>query len=143
MKLLDVNVLVQAHREDSDDHVEVLGWLQDQLSRPPGVAVTELVLSGFLRVVTHPRIFKEVTPLAQALAFVDDFRQRTQVRILHPGKRHWEIFVQLCVKGDARGNLIPDAYHAAIAIEHGLEWITFDRGFARFPGLRWSLPHFP
>jgi len=141
MKLLDVNVLVQAHREDADLHVRALKWVQDELSRPPGVAVTELVLSGFLRIVTHPRIFREPTPLLQALAFVHDFRQRKQVRILHPGKRHWELFIQLCREGDACGNLIPDAYHAAIAIEHGLEWVTFDRGFARFPGLRWSVPN--
>ena len=50
------------------------------------------------------------------------------------------MFLRLCREADARGSLIPDAFHAALAIEYGLEWITLDRGFARFPGLRWSSP---
>ena len=39
-----------------------------------------------------------------------------------------------------RGNLVPDAYFAALALESGCEWLTADRGFARFPGLRWRHP---
>ncbi|HUF50777.1 MAG TPA: hypothetical protein VMN60_08090 [Longimicrobiales bacterium] len=35
---------------------------------------------------------------------------------------------------------IPDAYHAGFAIETGSAWITTDRGFARYPDLRWRHP---
>jgi uncharacterized protein len=98
------------------------------------------VLSGCLRTITHPRIFKEPTPLPQALEFVEDFRARGQVHVLAPGAGHWPIFIDLCRKADARGNLIPDAWHAALAIELGCEWVTLDHGFARFPGLQWRLP---
>ena len=140
MKLLDVNVLVAAHREDADHHDSIRPWLESCLAGNPGIAVSDLVLSGFLRVVTHPKVFKTPTPLVQALEFVADLRSRDSITIIRPGASHWDLFVNLCKSGDARGNLIPDAYHAALAIEFGLEWVTLDRGFARYPGLRWSSP---
>ncbi|MFI5265845.1 MAG: PIN domain-containing protein, partial [Chloroflexota bacterium] len=59
---------------------------------------------------------------------------------LAPGPRHWDIFTSLCTRAGATGNLVPDAYLAALAIESGSEWITTDRGFARYPGLRWRHP---
>jgi hypothetical protein len=140
MILLDVNVLVHVHREDAERHGEVTDWLEAALEGPQAVAVSELVLSGCLRVITHPRVFKDPTPLALAWDFVEDFRSRPEVHLLAPGPGHWEIFTRLCRQVEARGNLIPDAYHAALAIEYGCEWISLDRGFARFPGLRWRHP---
>jgi hypothetical protein len=140
MKLLDVNILVQVHREDADLHKEVAHWLEITLLETTGVAVSELVLSGFLRVVTHPKVFKVPTPLASALDFIDDLRSRESVRIVAPGLDHWKIFTTLCKSADARGNLMPDAYHAALAMETGCEWITLDRGFGRYRGLRWRHP---
>lgn len=140
MILLDVNLLVYAHREDADRHSEYLAWLEAEMSAPSGVAVSELALSGCLRIITHPKVFAKPTPLREALEFVEDFRSRTEVKILGPGEKHWEIFIQLCRNGDAKGNLVPDAYHAALAIEWGCEWLTSDRGFGRFPGLRWRHP---
>jgi uncharacterized protein len=140
MILLDVNILVSAHRADSDQHREIKSWLEAALSDPAGVAVSELVLSGCLRVITHPKIFKKPTPLAQALDFLEDFRSREEVHLLGPGAGHWKIFADLCRRSDARGNLVPDAFHAALAIELGCEWLTLDRGFARFPGLKWRHP---
>jgi PIN domain len=68
----------------------------------------------------------------------DDSRE--EVHLLGPGASHWKIFVDLCRRSDARGNLVPDAFHAALAIELGCEWLTLDRGFARFPGLKWRHP---
>jgi toxin-antitoxin system PIN domain toxin len=136
VKLLDVNILVHAHREDSDRHSEMKEWLEEALEAPEGVAISELVLSGCLRVITHPKVFRQPTPLPIALQFVEALRDLENVRILAPGDKHWRLFADLCRKVEARGNLIPDAYHAALAIETGCEWITLDRGFARFPGLK-------
>jgi uncharacterized protein len=136
MKLLDVNILVHAHREDSERHREMKKWLETALDQPEGVAVSELVLSGCLRVITHPKVFKRPTPLPVALQFIESLRNLDNVRVIAPGEKHWAIFVGLCRKSDARGNLVPDAYHAALAVETGCEWITLDRGFARFQGLR-------
>lgn len=140
MDLIDVNILVQAHREDADQHLAVNSWLESVLREAGGLAVSELVLSGFLRVVTHPKVFKRPTPLGDALAFVSDFRERDSVIIARPGSRNWEVFEELVRKADARGNRIPDAYHAALAVEQGFEWVTLDRGFGRYPNLRWRHP---
>lgn len=140
MRLLDVNVLVYAHREDLPDHARSRAWLEGLACGGEAFGTAALVLSGFLRVVTHPRVFKEPTPLSEALAFVDALRSQPSFVALEPGGRHWGLFVELCRRAGARGNLIPDAFLAALALEGDHELVTMDRGFARFPGLRWRHP---
>lgn len=140
MILMDVNVLVYAQREDAPNHRAYREWLERVLTGDDAFAVSELVLSGVVRVLTHPRVFDPPTPLDRALLFVDTVRQREQCVAVAPGARHWEIFQRLCREAEAKGNLVPDAYLAALAIESGSEWITTDRDFSRFPGLRWRHP---
>lgn len=140
MVLVDVNVLVYAHREDAPDHRAYLEWLTGAVDSEAPYAVSELVLSGFVRVVTHPRVFSTPTPMKDALAFAETLRGQPNCVRIAPGPRHWEIFARLCRTAGVRGNLIPDAYYAALAIESGSEWITTDRDYARFPGLRWRHP---
>lgn len=140
MILIDVNILVYAHREDAPDHDRYRSWLEAAMDGPQPCGLSELVLSGCLRVITHPRVFMKPTPLETAIDFVQCLRTHDNVRIAAPGRRHWDIFLELCRSVRARGTLIPDAYHAALAIETGAEWITADTGFARFPGLNWRRP---
>lgn len=103
--------------------------------------LSELVLSGFLRVVTHPRVFDPPSFPKQALEFCAVLRAQPHAVMLRPGPRHWDIFERLCRDSDARGNLVADAYHAALAIEHAAEWLTMDRDFARFETLNWRVPN--
>ena len=140
MILFDVNVLIYAHREDAERHAEYRAWLEEVLTGTEPCAVSDLVLSGCLRVLTHPKVFVPPTPLADALTFVHQVREHPNVSVLAPGRRHWAIFTDLCAKAGARGNLVSDAYHAALALESGCEWITTDRDYARFAGLRWRHP---
>jgi len=98
------------------------------------------VLSGFVRVATHPRIFSPPAPIDEALAFANALRTQPNAVLLTSGPRHWEIFERLCLDAGAKGNLVADAYLAALAIETGSEWITTDRDFSRFDGLRWRHP---
>lgn len=56
------------------------------------------------------------------------------------GPQHWSIFARLCRESGARGDLVADAYLAAPAIEAGCGWVTTDRDFSRFRGLRWRHP---
>lgn len=102
--------------------------------------MSDVVLAGFLRVVTHPRVFQNPSSMDSALAFVNVLKERPGCVRIAPGQRHWSIFTDLCRRAGARGNLVQDAYLAALAIESGCEWITMDRDFARFPGLRWRPP---
>lgn len=140
MILADVNVLIYAHRQDAVDHERYLGWLEGSLNGHMAYGVSELVLSSFLRIATHPRIFEPPSRLDQALVFAETLRAKPNAVNIVPGPRHWSIVVDLCERAGARGNLVPDAYLAALAIESGSEWITTDRDYARFPGLTWRHP---
>ena len=140
MRLVDVNVLVYAHREDTANHRACRRWVEAMLASDEAYAVSDLVLSGFLRVVTHPRVFKKPSPIDAALRFADQIRGQPHCVLVGPGPRQWEIFARLCRVAGARGNLVPDAFLAALAIESGCEWITTDRDYGRFPGLKWSPP---
>lgn len=140
MILLDVNLLVGAHRPDSPRHEAVRTWVEQTANAGSPFGVAGVVLSGFLRIVTHPRVFRAPTPIDIALDQVAALMARPTAARLEPGSRHWEIFRDLCARGRATGNLVPDAYIAALAIEQGAELATLDRGFGRFPGLRWQDP---
>ena len=140
MILFDVNVLVHAFREDAPRHAEMRQRLEEKIYSEGAFGLSDLVLSGFLRVVTHPRVFDPPTPLEDALLFVESLRHQPNCVRLSPGHRHWKILTRLCREADAHGNLVPDAYLAALAIESGSEWITTDRDFGRFPGLKWKVP---
>ena len=140
MILLDVNVLVYAHRADTPNHSRYRAWLESTINADVAYGLADLVLSGFLRVVTHPRVFREPSPLAAALAFAAEVRNRPNCVVVAPGERHWAIFTRLCREAEAKGNLIADAYLAAFALESGSDWITTDRDYAPFPDLRWRHP---
>ena len=129
-----------AFREDAVDHDSYHRWLLGSVAGDEAYAVSDLILSGFVRVVTHPRAHVEPTPLKPALEFADEYRNRSNAVCVAPGPRHWEVFSRLATQVAAKGNLVADAYLAALAIETGSEWITTDRDFARFPGLRWRHP---
>ncbi len=140
MVLLDVNVLVYAFREDMPGHVRYKKYLEDMLNSSSAFGLCDLVCSGFLRIVTHPRIFDPPSTLDRAIAFVEVLRSASNMVLLAPGKLHWSIFMDLCRQAKAKGNLIPDAYFAALAIESGSTWVTTDRDYMRFPGLKWQHP---
>ncbi|MFZ0589422.1 MAG: type II toxin-antitoxin system VapC family toxin [Bryobacteraceae bacterium] len=140
MILIDVNVLVYGFRADAPGHLRFLRWWKEQAASQMPFGVADLVLSGFLRVVTHPRIFDPPSPLEDALRFVRSVKDLPNYVEIRPGPRHWDIFVRLCQRANARGNLVPDAFLAALAIESGSEWITTDRDYARFADLRWRHP---
>lgn len=140
MVLIDVNVMVYAHRPESPRHREFRRWFEGQMESDEPFGVSDLVMSGFLRIVTHPRIFDVPSSLEEALHVVAKVRAQRNCVWIRPGARHWEIFVQLCRSAGVKGNLVTDAFLAALAIESGSEWITADRDYSRFPGLRWRHP---
>lgn len=140
MRCVDVNVLVNAHRPEAPDHDAHHRWLEDARRGYEPLGLSDIVLSGFLRVVTHPRVFGDPTPLALALDFVENLRVSPASVPVAPGDRHWEIFIGLCRAADARGNLVPDAFLAALAIENNATLVTSDRGFRRFEPLRLAHP---
>ena len=140
MILPDVNIFVYAHSTKAVDHEKYKEWLESVVQGNEAYGICDLALSGFLRIVTNPRIYTPPSAIGDAIAFAEQVRNQPHCVVITPGPRHWDIFTDLCRSAGARGNLIPDAYLAALAIESGSEWITTDGDYARFPGLRWRRP---
>lgn len=141
MILPDVNVLIYAFDADSPQHQVYRAWLHSVLRQGSEFAVTDVVLSGFVRIVTNRRVFPNPAPTASALEFVESILSAPRTRWLGSTLPVWNTFTRLS-DGDRgiRGNLVPDAYIAALAIAHGARLATTDRGFSRYPGLRFFNP---
>lgn len=140
MVLTDVNVLVHAHRRDSPQHAVCRPAVEAMLASDQAYGVSELVLSAFVRIVTHPKIFNPPSTLDEALTFAQEVLTPEHAVPIAPGPRHWEIFAKLCRESRVKGNLVTDAYFAALAIESGCDWISTDGDYARFKGLTWRRP---
>jgi uncharacterized protein len=138
--LPDVNVLIYAFRTDSEDHERYKDWLESVVNGPTAYGIAPQVLSGVVRICTHPRIFRRPSSRADAFTFCRTLLEQSNATVTVPGARHWSIFEDLCGKAKATGNLVQDAWFAALAIESGCEWITTDGDYARFPGLSWREP---
>ncbi|MFB4286692.1 type II toxin-antitoxin system VapC family toxin [Nonomuraea sp. ATR24] len=140
MLLLDVNVLVNAFRAEMKERKRYQAFVHAMIDGESSYAVSDFVVNAFVRIVTNDRIFVNPDPLDRALAFAETYRNQPHASLIEAGPRHWEIFTRLCREAGAVGKLVPDAYLAALAIEHGCEFVTCDKDFARFEGLRWRSP---
>jgi uncharacterized protein len=140
MRCVDVNVLVYAHRQDLPEHDQYRSLLERWANEEEPLGLPDIVLSGFVRLLTNRRIFAEATRPEEAWAAVDALLAAPAAMPLRPGERHWALFRQLAEDISARGNDIPDAYVAAYAAENNATWLSADRGFARFARLRWRHP---
>ena len=120
------------------EHERYAAWLKALVGAPEPFAVAEVVLAGFLRIVTNPKIFRPATPMPRAVAFCRALVEWPRAVFVAPSRAHWDLFLKM--SGAVEGALVSDAYIAAQAIEHGCELITTDSDFARFPSLRWRHP---
>jgi toxin-antitoxin system PIN domain toxin len=140
MVLPDVNVLIYAFRQDVSQHAVCRAWLDRTILGDARFGVSPLVLTAVVRITTQLRSFQVPSALDDAFGFCDDILGQPHCQIVEPRERHWDIFKRLCIETDTRGRRVADAWYAALAIEWGCEWVTMDRDFARFPGLKWSAP---
>ena len=140
MFLLDVNVVLAAHRADHPHHGPVRSWFDETLASDEQFGVPVLVWASFLRLATNRRIFEVPTPRPDAFAFVEATRAQPLHVPVAPGPRHLALLRRLCDEADAVGDLVPDAVIAAIALEYGCELVTLDRDFARFHSVRHIRP---
>jgi hypothetical protein len=138
--LPDVNVLIHAFRRDSSRHSICKPWLDGVVRDRDRFGVSPLALSAVVRIATNPRIFMQPSTVEEAFGFCEDLLEQPHCEIVEPGERHWTLFKQTCADANIRGPMVSDAWFAALAIERGCVWITFDRDFARFPGLAYREP---
>jgi toxin-antitoxin system PIN domain toxin len=140
MILPDVNVLIYAFRQDVPQHAVCRPWLNTIVENDALFGVSPHTLTAVVRITTNPRVFRVPSALSEAFRFCDDLLGQPHCQVVEPGERHWNIFKRLCLETDTRGPRVSDAWFAALAIESGCEWITLDRDYARFPGLKWRVP---
>lgn len=140
MILPDVNILIYAFRTEVPEHTICRTWLDAIILGDERFGLSPLTLAAVARVTTNRRAYVNPSSLNDAFGFCEDLLGQPHCQIVEPRERHWEIFKRLCVETDTRGPRVTDAWYAALAIEWGCEWVTLDRDYARFPGLRWHTP---
>jgi uncharacterized protein len=138
--LPDLNVLIQAHRADGPLHERCRDWLRGAYSGDEPFGLCAPVLIGLVRVLTHPKVFSPPDTHDEVFSFLRSLLGHPNALLLNPGRDHVRLFEDACAAADARGDLVTDAYLAALAIETGATLVSAERDFARFPGLRWRRP---
>jgi len=138
--LPDVNVLIYAFRSDSVDHSRYKAWIETVVNGPQAYGIAPQTLAALVRITTHPKIYAKPSRAREAFAFSRALLEQPNATSIVPGERHWSIFEDLCLTTSASGNLVQDAWFAALAMESGCEWITTDQDFAKFPGLKARAP---
>ena len=136
MLLPDVNVLLAAFRPDHAHHRLARRFLEEARTGTAAIGLSDVALSTVVRLATNPRVFVHPDPVDAVLDYVDVLLE-PPAQLLQAGANHWTRFAELGRHLQLRANLVPDAYLAALALEQSAELITFDRGFGRYPRLRW------
>ncbi len=136
MLLPDVNVLLAGFRTDHVHHPPARAFLENARSETVTLGISDVALTSLVRLGTNPRVFVQPDTVSAVLDYVDRLLE-PPAQIIRAGPGHWPRFAVLCRELNLRGNLVPDAYLAALALEQRAELVTFDRGFGRYPRLRW------
>ena len=129
----DVNVLVAASRADHPHHAVARDWLEVALGASgTGAPLTlmPMVPAGFLRLVTSPKIFRQATPIEDAVAFLDALLASPGVQLAPLGPE-WSKLRQLCLDKQLCGNDVPDAWLSAAVAHLGEHLVSFDRDFRK------------
>lgn len=140
MKLVDLNVLLYVVNEDSHRHRAALDWWNAAINGDETIGLPWVVLLGFLRISTNPRVFPRPLEVDDAIAKINTWLSLENVRVLRESDSHWEILRSLISKAGTAGNLTTDAHLAALAIGHAAVLVSCDSDFGRFKGLRWENP---
>jgi uncharacterized protein len=133
---VDTNFLVHARRQEAIHHTEAKRLLAELSEGLRPWAIPWPCIYEFLRVVTHPRVFKPPTPLAKALEEIDRLFDAPAIVLRGEGSGHRAHLRHTVDAGRASGNIVHDAHIAALLREHGVrEFWTTDKDFHRFPGI--------
>ncbi len=140
MILVDVNVLLKATMDVYPDHEEMRSWLDSRLNSSTRVGLPWVVLMGFTRIASNPRVYSNALPFKEALSRTGEWLALPTVWTPAPTERHHDVVSGLAAAGGATYRLTTDLHLAALSLEHGLVVLSEDRDFARFDGVRWERP---
>ncbi|OBJ72320.1 TA system VapC family ribonuclease toxin [Mycobacterium sp. 1274756.6] len=134
--IVDANLLLYAVDETSPHNPAAVGWLRKTLDGDTRVGLPWQTIGAFLRIITHPRVSRNPLSGAAAWSHVADWLAVPVVWIPPATRATARIYAGLVEQVEVTGNLVPDAQLAALAIEHGVEIVSADTDFLRFPGVR-------
>ena len=140
MILVDANLLIYAYNPAAGQHAAAKRWLEAVVAGRTPVRFAWVTVLAFVRIMTHPQVFKRPFSMQEAVEMVDSWLAQPSVAMLGPSDDHWSMLRQLLLNGQASGPLSTDAHLAALAVEHGATLFTTDRDFARFPNLQFVNP---
>lgn len=143
MIAVDTNVLVYAHREDSQWHPQAYARIIELAEGRVPWAIPWPCVHEFLAISTHPKIYSPPTPLSAAIDQVDSWLESPSLVLLTESERYWQEFRRTLETGKIVGPQVHDARVAGLCLLHGIsELWTADRDFSRFPGLKVRNPLF-
>ncbi|MGH8657014.1 MAG: type II toxin-antitoxin system VapC family toxin [Gammaproteobacteria bacterium] len=140
MKVVDLNVLLYAVNENAVHHTPLLKWWEEAINGDEPLGLPWIVLLGFLRISTNPRIFPQPLEPDTAISKIGIWLSLDNTRLVCEKEEHWDILRSLLAETGTAGNLTTDAHLATLAISHGAALVSCDNDFARFKGLRWENP---
>jgi uncharacterized protein len=138
--IVDANVLIYAVDRASAHHEDSRSWLDGSLAGTEAVGLAWVALLGFIRIATSASIFASAMTADDAVGQVEAWLAAPAAVTAHPTSRHASMLRGLLRETGTAGNLTTDAHLAALALEHGADLVSYDRDFARFPGVRHRLP---
>lgn len=140
MKIVDVNVLLNSVNSKSAGHDRALRWWEAAVNGDESIGLAWIVLGGFIRISTNPRLYSPAFTIAQATGLMDEWLGHENIRLVTETADHWEVFRRVLELAGTAGNLTTDAHLAALAICHDATLVSFDADFGRFKRLRWENP---
>ena len=140
MKIIDTNILLYVINENAPYHQTLLDWWEDAVNGDESIGLPWIVLLGFIRIATNPKIFPHPLKPAIAINKITTWLSLDITYLVREKDEHWQILRTLLDESGTAGNLTTDAHLAALAISHGAVLASCDRDFARFRGLRWENP---
>ena len=136
----DINLLVYAYNNSDRHHTVARRWWEGLVNGTETIGLPWVVMTGFVRIMTHPGILTHPASPAQAMGYVRDWLRYGHITPLNPGLEHLALLQQNLAAAGAGADLVPDAHIAALAMEHQAEVHSNDSDFGRFPGLQWHNP---
>jgi uncharacterized protein len=138
--LVDANLLLYAVDKGGIFHTAASHWLSEVMNAEERVGIPGQTIAAFLRVSTHPKIWATPLTSAQAWGYVNEWLERPMVWVPPADESTVRIADRLNATIHVTANLVPDLMLAAQGLQYGLEVLTADTDFARFPGVRWRNP---
>jgi toxin-antitoxin system PIN domain toxin len=138
--VVDANVLLYAVDRTSAHHDPARSWLDTSLAGAEAVGFAWIALLAFIRIGTNASILPNPMSIEDATGQVEAWLAAPAAVVAHPTPRHATLLRGLLRETGTAGNLATDAHLAALAVEHGADIVSYDRDFARFPGVTHRLP---